>query len=410
MKLKSYFADSVETAMDQASRELGADAMLVYSRQTGPDVRHLGSYEVVFGVGEPGTGADPAAAKGETPGAPVEGADRRPGTASSQDCLTREVGDLKRMVNRLMHTVCRANLSNPEGPLAGPLMEAAGEFVEAGLAEETVHELLDAVRRTPEFAAAAETPNPGAALRRLTRLELLSRLIADSRVGTAAGGPKVVAFVGPPGAGKTTALVKIAATYAVQAQKPAQIISADTFRVAAADQLRSYAAILGVGFQLFDTVGGVAYAIEEHHHKDLILIDTPGFGPHDLDIGEELAAFLRLRTDIDVQLTLPATMKASDLRRTVFRFERFRPTKLIFTKMDETDSPGTVVSEVLHAGLPVSFLANGQQIPEDMTEATAEALADLVIPAPLAVPAMGGMERNARERDWEERMAGRAAA
>ena len=110
----------------------------------------------------------------------------------------------------------------------------------------------------------------------------------------------------------------------------------DTYRVAAADQLRSYAAILGVGFQMLETVAALAQAIEENRGKELIFIDTPGWLRRH-GSGRGLAHFLSTRGDIDTHLVLPASMKAADLARWWMR-SKSCGRRLLFTKLDETSS------------------------------------------------------------------------
>src|SRR6478752_970922 len=109
-----------------------------------------------------------------------------------------------------------------------------------------------------------------------------------------------MADVGPPGSGKTTSLVKLAVAYGVAARKSVQVVSLDNLRVGAAEQLRSYAAILGVGFQALESPAGLDQALEEHA-KSLILIDTPGYCLGDLDAAADLAHVLS-RGEIDVHL------------------------------------------------------------------------------------------------------------
>jgi flagellar biosynthesis protein FlhF len=143
--------------------------------------------------------------------------------------------------------------------------------------------------------------------------------------------------------------------------------------------LRSYASILGVGFQALETPCALAQAIEEHRNKDLILIDTPGHGPHDMDSAMDLARFLAGRRDIESHLVLTASMRSADLSRVVDRFEIFRPQKLLFTKLDETEAFGPILNEAARTGKPVSFLTAGQQIPEDLEPATKERILNLVL-------------------------------
>jgi flagellar biosynthesis protein FlhF len=173
-------------------------------------------------------------------------------------------------------------------------------------------------------------------------------------------------------------LVKLAVSYGLAARKPVLLLSVDTHRVAAADQLRSYAAILGVGFQLLETVSSLAQAIEENRGKELIFLDTPGLSYGDLEDSESLAHFLATRADIDTHLVLPASMKAADLSRMVDAFEILRPRHLLFTKLDETGSYGPILSEAARSGKPLSFFTAGQRIPEDLEAASPERVLDLV--------------------------------
>jgi flagellar biosynthesis protein FlhF len=410
MKLKSYFADGVEAAMEMASKELGSEAMLVYSRQASPEARHLGAYEVVFGVGDPGAEEAGESAQKQTAPFQADAGRTSPENPAELQRLTDELGDLKRLVGRLAGSVTRANIAQPDpGPLSEPLAEITDSLLETGIGDEAVHELLTSLRRSPELQGLPSSPASLLAMRKMIRNELLSRVLTDSRIGTSSGGAASVALIGPAGAGKTTALVKMAARHSLHTQKPVQILSADTYRVGAAEQLRSYAAILGIGFQVFDTAGGLAQALEEHRHKDLVLIDTPGFGTHDLDAGDELAVFLRARPEIDVHLTLSATTKLEDVQKTTARFARFRPTKLLFTRLDETLSPASIVAEALRTRFPVSYLTSGQLIPEDIEAATPERLADLVVGDQRAATSIETADTE-RSDHWQVPVADHAAA
>ena len=188
-----------------------------------------------------------------------------------------------------------------------------------------------------------------------------------------------MALVGPPGCGKTTTLVKLAVNYGLAARKPVVLISMDTQRVAAAEQLRSYAAILGVGFQVLETTAALAQAIEENRGKELIFIDTPGLAFGDMEDSSSLAHFLSTRKDIDTHLVLSASMKSADLTRMVDCYEIFRPQRLLFTKLDETVSFGPILNEAARTGKALSFFATGQRIPEDIEAASQNRLASLVL-------------------------------
>jgi flagellar biosynthesis protein FlhF len=203
------------------------------------------------------------------------------------------------------------------------------------------------------------------------------------RIGNSiAGGEsrqRIAALIGPPGSGKTTTLVKLAVTYGVANRRSVLLLSADTYRINAAEQLRSYAAVLGAGFHLAETLASMAQVIEESRAKDLILIDTPGLGFAELPEHAALAQFLSTRTDIDRHLVLSSSMKSADLSRVIDAFEIFRPQRLLFTKLDETVSPGGIVNEVARTRKPLSFLATGQRIPEDLEAATLTRLIDPIL-------------------------------
>ena len=172
--------------------------------------------------------------------------------------------------------------------------------------------------------------------------------------------------------------MKLAVNYGLAARRPALLLSMDTYRVAAAEQLRSYAAIIGVGFSVLETVAALAQAIEENRGKDLIFIDTPGLGFGDMEEAAQLSGFLAARSDIDIQLVLSCSMKSADLIRVVDSYERFRPRRLLFTKLDETGSFGSLLNETVRTGKPLSFLTNGQRIPEDLEAASRNRISKLI--------------------------------
>ena len=356
MKLKSYYARSVEDAIAAARQELGPEAMLVNSRASLPEARHLGPYEVVFVVDAP---PDGEAAAGE----PRVVADR----------LSAEVSELKRELEAMRRALTRsAYAPQPSrGALPGAA-EAYAALTAADVSPELARAIVDAAGERVERGDLEPFDD-------IVAREIERRVSVQPTLGRGEQRPRIVALVGPPGSGKTTTLVKLAVTYGLAARRPTLVLTMDTYRVAAADQLRSYAAILGVGFQVLHNPNALAQAIEEHRGKELIFVDTPGLGFTDLDAADAAAQALAARPDIDTHLVLPASMKAGDLARVVEAYRIFAPQKLLFTKIDETASFGPILNEAVRTGAPVSFLSIGQRIPEDLEVATAANLAAMIL-------------------------------
>jgi flagellar biosynthesis protein FlhF len=212
----------------------------------------------------------------------------------------------------------------------------------------------------------------------------------ESRFETSSSLERTTALIGPPGSGKTTAIIKLAVSWGLARGRAVHLISADNYRIAAADQLRTYASILGVPFQSVETTGALARAIEAVPASALVLIDTPGYSEAALaESGGELADFLQRRQDIDTHLVLTASMRPSDLARIADRFRGFAPKRLLFSRMDETSCYAAVFCEAARSGCPLSFFANGQSIPEDLAPASKEPIsASLVRELPQLIEAV----------------------
>jgi flagellar biosynthesis protein FlhF len=185
---------------------------------------------------------------------------------------------------------------------------------------------------------------------------------------------KVVVFAGPAGAGKTTTLIKLAIRECLAQRQSVRILSVDPQRVAAHEKLRSFAAIIGVGFTAVNSIPEFLAAVSESRNKSIVLVDTPGYSPAELEGLKEIASCLERLPNKQVHLVLPASMKRADLARTIRDYAALQSDYLLFTKLDETESQGAILSAALEAGKPLSYFANGQNIPEDIEPAQARTL------------------------------------
>lgn len=347
MRIKSFFAASVEQAIQEARKELGPDAMLITSRRSSPEARHMGAYEVVFGL-------QAASAQRTT-------------RSNAPPPVTADLS------SELQHL--RAQLQEIKSSLQGPRSsDSVTPDAEELIAQLISFDLAPTVARDIVSAAAS--------LREQTReslpLESCAAKVAAQRLRIAGSlqmePGKVIVFAGPAGAGKTTTLIKTAIREGLANRLPLRIVSADPYRVAAHEKLRSFAGIIGVGFVAVNSVQELTGAIEEARVKNIVLVDTPGFSAADLGQAKEIAGSLERIANKLVHLVLPASMRRESMTRCVREFSAFTPNYLLFTKLDETDSLGALLSTALESDLPLSFFSGGQNIPEDLEPANAAAL------------------------------------
>lgn len=183
------------------------------------------------------------------------------------------------------------------------------------------------------------------------------------------GAPSVVFLVGPTGVGKTTTLAKLASQFKVTMNKKVAFLTADTFRIAAAQQLSTYADILDVKSTVLMAPEDLVAALNENKENDIIFVDTVGFSHTNEEQQKNLAKLLSLvpaKYSKQVYLVLSATTKYSDLKRIVDAYKSFTDFSLIFTKLDETENYGNIYNIRQYSGKNLSYITNGQKVPEDI--------------------------------------------
>ncbi|MCF8108774.1 MAG: AAA family ATPase, partial [Desulfohalobiaceae bacterium] len=177
---------------------------------------------------------------------------------------------------------------------------------------------------------------------------------------------KRLAFIGPTGVGKTTTIAKIAANCLLELGKSVALVTIDNYRIAAVEQLKIYGQIMNVPVEPARSPEELKAILARHEDKDLILLDTAGRSPSDELSQEELAGFLDPALNIDNHLVLAATTRERDLQMVINTFGRLQLKGLVFTKLDESQDLGAVLNLPVATGYPVSFLSNGQKVPEDL--------------------------------------------
>ncbi len=225
---------------------------------------------------------------------------------------------------------------------------------------------LGLIERLRNELSSQQLQDPQRVRRHLARQ--IARMIpaAEPAAPTAAGSPRVVALIGPTGVGKTTTIAKLAAQAKLREDRSVALITIETYRIAAVDQLKTYAQIIDVPLSVVLTPDELAAAVDEHRDADLILIDTAGRSQCDTIRLNELKRYLgAVRTD-EVHLVLSSTSTRNHLLRTVQAFAPLGVNRVILTKLDEAVGLGVVLDVMHQVGQRLSYLTTGQNVPDDI--------------------------------------------
>jgi flagellar biosynthesis protein FlhF len=211
-------------------------------------------------------------------------------------------------------------------------------------------------------------------LRRALQHEIVKRVRMSGPLPKAEGSPSIGLLIGPSGAGKTAAVAKLASHYRLEQRRSVALITFDTCRETAVEQLRRYAKIVGVPFACALSARQVHEGLRRHTQVDLVLIDMPGIGPRDLALAEELGRLLPKKS-VTTHLVISASTREQELCRITRRLGDLPQLRLLFTKLDETESFGTIFEVAHQTGVPLSYWSIGRRVPGDIEIASSERLA-----------------------------------
>jgi flagellar biosynthesis protein FlhF len=241
----------------------------------------------------------------------------------------------------------------------------------------------DAVAREMVFALRRESG--GADLRDAAQVQhalagwIERNLPCRGAITVAPGRRKTVALVGPTGVGKTTTIAKLAANFKLRDRVRLGLVTVDTYRVAAVEQLRTYADIMEVPMKVVTSPRELRRALDELSSVDLVLIDTAGRSPRDELRIQELRGFLNEANVDEVHLVLSVSASARSLEQTAEKFRAVSPTALLATKLDEAPGLGALLTAATRIRLPLSYFTTGQDVPDDIEAAAAGRAARLIL-------------------------------
>lgn len=190
---------------------------------------------------------------------------------------------------------------------------------------------------------------------------------------------RICFFVGPTGVGKTTTLAKIAAKLALVDNKKVGLVTADTYRIAAVDQLKTYSEILSIPIDVIYDPKEMTSVLKKHQDKDYILVDTAGRNHKDTDLHRDLQQILEQVEQADVFLVMSLTSSVQDIESILNSYAFLQDYKLIFTKLDEAATYGTLLNAKVASDKALSYITNGQSVPDDILIADANSVAELFL-------------------------------
>ena len=265
--------------------------------------------------------------------------------------------DLMEM-KKLLASILATGESTAAGGFAGPWAVLYKRLIDSEIKQEFATDFIQKLKNT--------TDDPEESINKKFIAVLKESFPVSGPMVLKKETPLVVAMVGPTGAGKTTTIAKLAAYCSIYKENMVSVITADTYRIAAIEQIRAFAEIVDIGLQVIFSPAEASDALEACENDDIVFIDTAGRSQRNKEHMRELEEYLEVLKPEETHLVLSATTKDSDLHDTIKRYKDLKVNRLLFTKLDETAKLGNVFNTVNDGGIPVSYLTSGQSVPEDI--------------------------------------------
>lgn len=291
--------------------------------------------------------------------------------ASDLDVKEQEILDLQNQLEEMKSMLVEMSRNKDE---AGGIPNLQRAMEAQGISQHVLEDMISKLNGTEILAP----QNSIKALKALEKYVRKAIRIANG-ITLYSDKPKIVALIGPTGVGKTTTLAKIAAKFVLEEGAKVALITADTYRISAVEQLKTYSDILGLPLEIVYNPQALQEAIEKHRDKQLILLDTAGRSQYNAYQMKELSELLNIDADIEKHLVMSATTKTSDGLELLDNFSLCKPDRVIFTKVDETKTHGIILNILHRRKAALSYLTNGQSVPDDIEPASIEKLAELLL-------------------------------
>ena len=377
MIVKKFMAPSLPEAMNKIRSEFGMDAVIMHQKKTRK--RGLAGlfgakiFEVTAAIEE--TKHNESKKRIEKT---IEIEKTRQQNEVAMEKIFSELNQMKDILGRLTENnekvdiSCSKELETAYNELSEIQRKMQTQGVKSSVITKILRALLDKLSET-------ELHDP-VCIERAAERELIAMLgkveplLLDDQKK-----PKIIALVGPTGVGKTTTIAKLAANFALYEKKDVLLITADTYRIAAQEQLKTYGDIMNLPVAVVFTPSDFAKTIAENQQRDLIILDTAGRSQKNTMHLNEIKGFIDAVPDVETFLCISLNTKMEDISEIVEKFKETKIDKYIFTKVDETNSYGSALNVIHDTGKALSYLTNGQDVPDDIEIADLKKIAKLIL-------------------------------
>lgn len=379
MKLLTFRAASMANALSQVKRELGIDAVIVQTRSTSQGgFMGLGKRNIVEIVARKSQSTTAPRRKNTmradnlkklyantAPANRIKNLNTQPPQRKEitrlPDDFKEDMANIKEMVEKLVQQQRQSQSQSQNMP--SQLFEIYNNLIKQEITDELARELMANVQND---LSGSQMENPPLISRKLREMMESSIRTSGPIACNVNGSPRTVALVGPTGVGKTTTIAKLAANFKLKENKKVGLITIDTYRIGAVDQLRMYAQIIDVPLKVVLTPQELQEAVTLMDDMDIIFIDTAGRSQNDDLKIQELQSFLSLANPDEIHMVMSTTGHPKNLINAVEKFKKVGGDRVIFTKLDEAISPGVVISALRKIDASLSYLTTGQDVPADI--------------------------------------------
>ncbi|PAB61252.1 flagellar biosynthesis protein FlhF [Anaeromicrobium sediminis] len=369
MKVKRYIGKTSYEAMMKVKTELGSDAIILHSRKIKKSgilgIFKKPLHEVVAAVDE---------GKNE----PTNIKDNKFILDNFKDRPNENLGELKDKIenieNILSNFVKEGKMQGNEEDISNNMyMEYYNNLINSGLSKVSVDTIMNIVNKRLTFTRGNEEfINKG--IENVIK-EILGQVKEDLEIKK----QKIIVFMGPTGVGKTTTLAKLAAKYIINEKKKVGFITADTYRIAAVEQLKVYAEILNVPVSVVYEPQEINNAIDNYEDKDVILIDTAGRNHNNSEQLEEVKKIIELLEEPEIYLVLSNTSSYMNMIDIMEAYKFVEDYKIIITKIDEGRNYANILNAKLYSKKNLSYMTNGQSVPDDIEIANPKKIAENIV-------------------------------